>query len=76
MVTLTSGFNRDTSEFVFEEGGFFFPSLRLKRLIAQVFLLLFMLHSFSMSWNAMFLILLSLYCVIHFIINSLHNITL
>lgn len=35
-----------------------------------------MLHYFSMSWNAMFLVLLTLYCVIHFIINSLHNIPL
>lgn len=59
-----------------EERGFFFPYLRLKRHIAQVFLPLFMLHYFSMSWNAMFLIPLTLYYVIHFIINSLHNITL
>lgn len=33
-----------------------------------------MLHYFSMSWNAMFLVLLTLYSVIHFIINSLPNI--
>lgn len=32
-----------------------------------------MLHYFSMSWNAMFLVLLTLYSVIHFIINSLPN---
>ena len=34
-----------------------------------------MLHYFSMSWNAMFLVLLTLYSVIHFIINSLPYVT-
>lgn len=33
-----------------------------------------MLRSFSMSWNAMLLVLLTLYSVIHFIINSLPNV--
>lgn len=49
--------------------------LRSDRHIAQVFLSLFMLHYFSMSWNAMFLVLLTLYSVKHFIINSLPIIT-
>lgn len=49
------------------------PRLRSNRHIAQVFLSLFM-FIFSMSWNAMFLVLLTLYSVIHFIINSLPNI--
>lgn len=54
----------------------FFPPPRLRSdgHIAQVFMPLFMLHYFSMSWNAMFLVLLTLYSVIHFIINSLPNI--
>lgn len=50
------------------------PRLRSGRHIAQVFLPLFMLLYFSMSWNAMFLVLLTLYSVIHFIINSLPNV--
>lgn len=50
------------------------PRLRSDGHIAQVFMPLFMLHYFSMSWNAMFLVLLTLYSVIHFIINSLPNI--
>lgn len=57
-----------------------FPPQRLRshRHIAHIvfffFLSLFMLRSFSMSWNAMSLVLLTLYSVIHFIINSLPNV--
>lgn len=55
----------------------FLLTLRDSGLVATLhksFLPLFMLLYFSMSWNAMFLVLLTLYSVIHFIINSLPNV--
>lgn len=71
----TSGFNWDASVFASEDVSFSLDS-DSNATLHKSFYHLFMLHYFSMSWNAMFLVLLTLYCVIHFIINSLHNITL
>lgn len=68
----TSGFKSVPEEHLFDL--WYFSSDRHIAHVVFFLLSLFMLRPFSMSWNAMFLVLLTLGSVIRFIINSFPNV--